>query len=59
MLCFLTNQTEELVECAENLKRLKGKLTLRERAYCIAGKNPVMAYPLMVYHNLYHHLRSH
>jgi len=57
MLCFLTNGRIELKRCADELKAMKGKLTLREKIYSIAGKSSVLSFPLKAYHNLYHRLR--
>ncbi len=57
MFCFLTNGRSELKRCADELKAIKGKLTLRERVYCIAGKNYFLALPLKIYHNFYLMLR--
>lgn len=57
MLCFLTNGRIEVKRCADELKAMKGRLTLREKIYSIAGKSSVLSFPLKAYHNLYHRLR--
>ena len=57
MLCFLAKNMAELAQCGSDLKALRGKLTLREKVYRIAGKNTLLSVPLRVYHGLYHRLR--
>lgn len=57
MLCFLTNKKDELNKCAQSLKLLKGKLTLRERVYTTMGRSRLLSFPLKLYHNTYHRLR--
>ncbi len=57
MLCFLTNEKDELYKCAQSLKLLKGKLTLRERVYTTMGRSRLLSFPLKLYHNTYHRLR--
>lgn len=57
MLCFLTNRRSELKRCSDELKTLKGRLTLREKIYAIAGKSSILSFPLKGYHDFYHWFR--